>query len=41
MENEAEPPLKLPVPRVFDPWLKVMTSPFGGAGLTFAVKFTV
>ena len=42
-ESDAVPPLSGAVPRVFLPFLKVMTSPFGGAPpveLTVAVKTT-
>jgi len=36
----AEPPLRVPVPKVVDPFRNVTVSPSGGAGVTTAVNVT-
>jgi hypothetical protein len=36
----AEPPLKVPVPNVVDPFRNVTASPSGGVGVTTAVNVT-
>jgi hypothetical protein len=36
----AEPPLRVPVPHVVEPFRKVTVSPFGGAGVTTTVNVT-